>query len=94
MTSGQKITSAPDIVVEILSPGSENRRRDLSVKRQLYAKYGVNEYWIVDSENQSVLIFHLQEQTLEEIATVRGIDEITSPLLPGFHLRAGAVFDL
>ena len=94
VTSEQKITSAPDIVVEILSPGSENRRRDLSVKRQLYAKYGVKEYWIVDSENQSVLIFHLQEQTLEEIATLRGIDEITSPLLPGFHLKAGAVFDL
>lgn len=94
VTSGQKITSAPDIVVEILSPGPENRRRDLSVKRQLYAKYGVKEYWIVDSENQSVLIFHLQEQTLEEIATLRGIDEITSLLLPGFHLKASAVFDL
>ena len=89
----QRITSAPDIVVEILSPGPENRRRDLPVKRQLYAKYGVEEYWIVDSENQSVLIFHLQEQTLEEIATLRGIDEITSPLLRGFHLKAGAVFD-
>ncbi|MBA2526936.1 MAG: Uma2 family endonuclease [Pyrinomonadaceae bacterium] len=94
VTSEQRITSAPDIVVEILSPGSENRRRDLSVKRQLYAKYGVKEYWIVDSENQSVLIFHLQGQTLEEIATLRGIDEITSPLLPGLHLKAGAVFDL
>ncbi len=94
VTSEQKITSAPDIVVEILSPGSENRRRDLSVKRQLYAKYGVKEYWIADSENQSLLIFHLQEQTLEEIATLRGLDEITSPLLPGFHLKAGAVFDL
>lgn len=93
MTSGQKITSAPDIVVEIVLPGPENRRRDLYVKRQLYAKYGVKEYWIVDSENQSVLIFHLQEQILEEMATLRGIDEITSPLLPGFHLRARAVFD-
>jgi len=94
VTSEQKIISAPDIVVEILSLGSENRRRDLSVKRQLYAKYGVKEYWIVDSENQAVLIFHLQKPTLEEIATLRGIDEITSPLLPGFHLKAGAVFDL
>lgn len=94
VTSEQKITSAPDIVVEILSPGSENRRRDLSVKRQLYAKYGVKEYWIVDSENQSILIFHLQEQTLEEIATLHGVDVITSPLLPGFHLTAGAVFNL
>ena len=94
VTSGQKITSAPDIVIEILSPGSENRRRDLSVKRQLYAKYGVKEYWIVDSENQSVLIFHLREQTLEEIATLRRADEITSLLLPGFHLKAAAVFEL
>ena len=94
VTSGEKITRAPDIVVEILSPGSENRRRDLSVKRQLYSKYGVKEYWIVDSENQSVLIFHLQKQTLEEVAMLSGIDEITSPLLPGFHLKASAVFDL
>ena len=94
VASEQKITSAPDIVVEILSPGSENRRRDLSVKRQLYAKYGVKEYWIVDSEDQSLLIFHLHEQTLEEVATLRNIDEVTSPLLPGFRLKAGAVFDL
>ena len=94
VTSGQKITSAPDIVVEILSPGSENRRRDLSVKRQLYAKYGVKEYWIVDSDDQAVLIFHLREQALEEVSTLRGIDEITSPMLAGFHLRASAVFEL
>ena len=94
VTSEQKIISSPDIVVEILSPGSENRRRDLSVKRQLYAKYGVKEYWIVDSEDQSVLIFHLREQALDEVATLRGSDEITSPLLPGFHLKAGTVFDL
>ncbi|MCM3905958.1 MAG: Uma2 family endonuclease [Pyrinomonadaceae bacterium] len=94
VTSEQKITNAPDIVVEILSPGSENRRRDLSVKRQLYAKYGVKEYWIVDSESLSVRIFHLQGETLEEIAVLRGIDEITSPLLAGFCLKADAVFDL
>jgi Uma2 family endonuclease len=94
VTSDQKIISAPDIVVEIVSPGTENRRRDLSVKRQLYAKYGVREYWIVDSENQSVLILHLRNRTLEEIVTLRGIDEITSPLLPGFQLKVGAVFDL
>jgi Uma2 family endonuclease len=54
----------------------------------------VKEYWIVDNENQSVLIFHLQDETLEEIARLRDIDEITSSLLPGFHLKAGAVFDI
>jgi len=33
------------LVIEILSPGKENRDRDLLVKRQLYGKYGVGEYW-------------------------------------------------
>lgn len=60
VTSEQKVTGAPDIVVEILSPGAENRRRDLQVKRQLYAKYGVAEYWIVDNEDRSIAIYRLQ----------------------------------
>jgi Uma2 family endonuclease len=94
VTSEQKIIRAPDIVVEILSAGSENRRRDLFVKRQLYAKYGVKEYWVVDSENQSTLIFHLQQTTFAEGATLHGMAEITSPLLPGFHLKVSAIFDL
>jgi Uma2 family endonuclease len=46
-----KFAGAPDLVIEVLSPGKENRERDLLVKRQLYAKYGVEEYWIVDTEN-------------------------------------------
>ena len=94
VTSGQKIIGAPDIVVEILSPGNENRRRDLSVKRQLYGKYGVDEYWIVDSENLSVLVFRLQAQTLEEVATLTGDDELTSPILPGFDVKVRTIFNL
>ena len=94
VTTGEKVTSAPDIVVEILSAGSENRRRDLSVKRKLYAKYGVAEYWIVDSENQAVLLFRLREQTLDEIATLTINDELSSPILPGFQLKVSALFNL
>jgi Uma2 family endonuclease len=62
------------------------------VKRQLYAKYGVKEYWIVDSENSCVLVFRLQKQILEEIVVVSGDDELTSPLLPGFQLKTKAIF--
>jgi Uma2 family endonuclease len=50
VVTGEKFTGALDIVIEILSPGSQNRRRDLSAKRKLYGQYGVAEYWIVDSE--------------------------------------------
>jgi Uma2 family endonuclease len=94
VVTGEKFTGGLDIVVEVLSPGSQNHRRDLSAKRQLYAQYGVAEYWIVDSENQSVLIFHVREQTLEEAATLHHDDELSSPILPGFRLKVSDIFRL
>ena len=94
VVTGEKFTGPLDLVIEILSPGTQNRQRDLSAKRQLYGKYGVREYWIVDSENQSVLIFRLREQTLEEIATLAGDQELTSPILSGFQLRISSIFNL
>lgn len=92
--TGEKFTGPIDIVIEVLSPGTQNRRRDLAVKRKLYGKYGVGEYWIVDSEIREVLVLRLQGQTLEEIATLTTHDEITSPLLSGFHLKVSAIFAL
>lgn len=83
----------PDLVVEVLSPGKENRERDLTVKRQLYAKFGVEEYWIVDSENNCVLIYRLRGTTLQETAKLSAEDEITSPLLPQFQLKVSSLFN-
>ena len=81
-------------MIEVLSPGPENRQRDLSVKRQLYAKYGVEEYWVVDVENRSVLIHRLKGQTLQEVVVVRGDDALASPLLPGLQLRVTSIFNI
>ncbi|HEY3026148.1 MAG TPA: Uma2 family endonuclease [Pyrinomonadaceae bacterium] len=72
----------------------ENKQRDLVVKRQLYAKYGVEEYWIVDNPDRSVLIYHRRGQNLEEIAILRIDDEITSPILPGFQLKVRTIFNI
>lgn len=95
IVSGEKFIGAPDLVIEVLSSGSENRRRDLVFKRHLYGKHGVREYWVVDEENRYVLIYRLRGQTLEEVATLRDdADEITSPILPGFRLRLSAIFKL
>jgi Uma2 family endonuclease len=94
VVTGEKFTGALDLIIEILSPGNQNRKRDLSAKRQLYSKYGVEEYWIVDPENFSVLIFRLQGQTLEEIATLTGEDEISSASLPSLKLKVSAIFNL
>jgi Uma2 family endonuclease len=92
VTTGPSITAAPDIVVEIVSPGNENRRRDLSVKRQLYAKYGVAEYWVIEPENRSVDVYRLHHQNLDRIATLTNDAELTSSILPGFHLKVSAIF--
>lgn len=94
IVANDRFVGAPDLVIEVLSPGSENRQRDLLVKRQLYAKYGVEEYWVVDAENGSVLIHRLGGQTLEELAILKDDDEITSPILPGFWLRVRSIFNI
>ena len=92
--TGERFTGALDIVIEILSPGSQNRHRDLVAKHKLYGKFGCREYWIVDTENRAVLIFQLQGATLNEVATLVADDLITSPLLPGFSLSPNALFNL
>lgn len=94
VVTGEKFTGALDLVIEILSPGAANRRRDLSAKRGLYGKYGVEEYWIVDIQNLSVLNFRLDGPTLEELTTLTGDDELTSPILPAFQLKVKTIFNL
>ena len=66
IVANNRFVAAPDLVIEIISPGSENHARDLKAKRMLYGRYGVQEYWVVDSENRSVLIFRLQKPVLRK----------------------------
>ncbi|MGI9166420.1 MAG: Uma2 family endonuclease [Pyrinomonadaceae bacterium] len=83
----------PDLVIEIMSPGKENRERDLLFKRQLYGKYGVEEYWIVDAENRAVERYRLTERSLEKIAVLKGNETLTSSILPGFEIKVQTIFD-
>ena len=94
VATGEKFTGALDLVIEVTSPGAENRRRDLLVKRQLYGKYGVAEYWVVDSENRQIEVYRLQDQRLESAGTFKNSDELDTPLLPGFKLAVTAIFNL
>ena len=91
--ANERLVAAPDIVIEILSPGRENISRDRIAKRQLYAKHEVTEYWIVDSENRSVEIYRLAGQSLELAAMLRSEDLISSPLLPGFDCPVSKIFE-
>ena len=87
-----KLHSAPDLVVEVLSSGSTNQRRDREAKLKLYSRRGVLEYWIVDWMGQSIEVYRRQNTDLDLFATLIIGDPIESPLLPGFSKQVDAVF--
>jgi Uma2 family endonuclease len=90
--TGQRLTGAPDLIVEILSPGPDNQRRDRIAKMHLYGKFGVREYWLIDFQNRLVEINILDGQVLRRTATLSDQDELTSTLLPGFRCRLSSIF--
>lgn len=86
------VRGTPDLLIEILSPST--RKTDLTVKRKLYERFGVPEYWVVDPELETVRIFQLKDGSygLGEELTAETGDEITSTVLPGLELTVAAVF--
>ena len=91
--SGDRLTSAPDLVVEILSKGAENTRRDRVVKRQLYAKHGVPEYWIIDCQNRAIEIYRLHGRSLELETIFGNTDQLSTDSLPGFTCAVSEIFE-
>jgi Uma2 family endonuclease len=94
IVANDRFVAAPTLVIEVLSPGNQNRKRDLEAKRSLYARFGVEEYWIVDRENRCVRLFRLRENTLEEAVALHDTDDLTSSSLPGFVVNVGSLFVL
>lgn len=86
----QIILGPPDVVVEILSPGTA--RRDLGIKRDTYQAAGVPEYWIVDPESRSVEVLALVEKRYERSGLFRENTILVSKLLQGFELPLDSVF--
>jgi len=91
--AGGRLTAAPDIAIEIVSPGASNERRDRQIKRKLYSTQGVGEYWIVDPETRSVEIHRkLHEAGFAMAENLQIGDELTSSYLEGFRLPVQAIF--
>jgi len=86
------LTSAPDLVVEVLSLGSQNERRDREVKLRLYSLQGVLEYWIVNWRLQQIEVYRQNAGLLKLVRTLLASDELTSPLLPGFSCQVDRFF--
>ncbi len=92
VAAGDRIEGAPELLIEILSPGAENIRRDHVVKRQAYGKHGVLEYWIVDPNAQTVEVYGLERGVLELQGRFGVEDKVTSSVLKGLELIVGDLF--
>lgn len=88
----KRFNAAPDLVIEIISPESTNRSRDLKLKREAYARFSVTEYWVVDTWARSIIVFRLSDGTLQEVSLLRQNDQLESPILPGLSLKLSDIF--
>jgi Uma2 family endonuclease len=78
------IMGAPDLVVEIISPSS--LRRDRYDKRELYARFGVKEFWLADVANRAIEVLSLQKSSYQLLSCATNEGKIHSEILPGFDL--------
>lgn len=89
---GGHFNAAPELVVEVLSPGRANEFRDRQAKLDLYDRRGVLEYWIMSWELRQVDVYRREGGALSLSATLREGDTLTSPMLPGFATPVSALF--
>ncbi|MDA8192829.1 MAG: Uma2 family endonuclease [Thermaerobacter sp.] len=84
------VQGAPDLVVEVLSLGT--RDRDLGVKAHLHARFGVNEYWVVDPDDQTLTIYRLTAEGYQRHGPYRASDNVVSPLFSDKSLIVAGIF--
>jgi Uma2 family endonuclease len=88
----KNVQGAPNLVVEIGSPST--RRCDEIIKRKLYERFGVEEYWVIDPEIETIVVYrHVGEtyQRVLELAVERN-DTLATPLLPHLTLPLQQIF--
>lgn len=86
----RNIEGAPDVVIEILSPTTE--QRDRGAKQNLYARTGVREYWIVDPPAKTVEVLGLKESGYQRLGLYELHDSLTSPEFSGLSIPLADIF--
>jgi Uma2 family endonuclease len=92
IVTAQHVTGAPDIVIEIGSPGT--RKRDETIKRRLYERSGVSEYWVIDPDLDVVRVYLRDGAAFArpaELSTDKD-DVLITPHLPGLEIRLTRLF--
>jgi Uma2 family endonuclease len=87
------LLGAPELVIEVLSAGKEQERRDRQLKLKLYSNHGVMEYWIADWRSKQIEVYRREGGVLQLEQTLGVTDTLTSPLLPNFACSLGQIFE-
>lgn len=85
--------AAPELIVEVLSPGKANKQRDRDAKLKLYSRRGVCEYWILDWRTRQIEVYRREQAELIMVGTFIKGDVLTSPLLPECTCRIEELFE-
>ena len=88
--TSKNLQGPPTLVIEILSPSTS--RRDRLLKRDLYARVGVEEYWVVDPVCDVVEVYRQGSGAFEASVQYDKTAILTSPLFPGLELALDRVF--
>lgn len=95
LSADGKLYAPPELVVEVLSPGATNERRDRDARLKLYSRRGVDEYWILDWRARSLTIYRRTggaDGPLQPATTLQDSGIVQSPLLPGFTATLEQIF--
>ena len=87
-----KLNASPELMIEILSPGSENTSRDRKKKLDLYSRHNVEEYWIVNWRGRTIDTYRRNGSALALYRTFHEGDVLETPLLPGFQCAMSQIF--
>jgi Uma2 family endonuclease len=92
ITDPRETLQRADLVIEVVSPGKESRKRDLKDKPQVYAKAGIAEYWIVDPEKRTISVLQLKGKKYAVHGAFKAPSQATSVLLRGLAIDVATVF--
>jgi Uma2 family endonuclease len=81
-----------DLVMEVVSGSPADRERDLVTKREIYAHFGIREYWIVDPKEGQIIVLRLEGEMYVEHGRFGKGSIATSSLLSGFSAAVDEVF--
>ena len=86
------VRGAPDLVVEIGSPST--RQRDETIKRKLYERFGVEEYWVIDPDIETIAVYRRVGEGYRRVLelAVERHEILTTPLLPGLQAPLARIF--